>query len=98
MSIDNKTRESRVSRWQALKSAWETKLAEADNENDKSVAAAMIDEAEGMIERLEKTDEVKKKSIVTKGSVDIPKKKVTKTDTYPHRDKDSTETIGTLGS
>ena len=96
MSITEETRAARVNRWKDRKSAWETKLDEADNENDKSAAAAMMAEAEGMIKRLEKTDEVKKRSIATKGLGDIPKKKVTKTDTTSHRDKDSTETIGTL--
>ena len=98
MSITETVRTDRIKRWKARKSAWESKLDEADNENDKNVATAMIAEAEGMITRLEKTDEVKKKSFKTKGSVDSPKKKVITPDTHPHRDKDNTEAIGTLGS
>ena len=56
MSITETVRTARIKRWQNLKSAWVTKLDEADNENDRNVASAMIAEAEGMITRLESHD------------------------------------------
>ena len=88
MAIDEKTREQRVVRWKARKSAWESKLAKAANENDTAEAKAMIAEAEVVIERLEAKDSSKEKTVETKGAINVPKKKVINTDAPPRKTKD----------
>ena len=112
MAITEAVRTARTKRWQNHKNAWETKLAKADNENDKTVAAAMIAEAEGAIKRLEskdkivqeeamydkqKTEPIVKKIKKDRASESGMEKQKTKTDTYPHKAKDSTDTTGTIG-
>jgi len=91
MVINEKTREQRVTRWNAKKSVWESKLAKAANKNDTAVANAMIAEAEGAIERLEVKEGQKEKTIETKTPVNVSKKKVVNTDEYPHKYKDSAD-------
>lgn len=99
MPITEKTRKARVTRWTALKRAWQSKLKKASNENDTTVAKAMIAEAEETITRLEVKGEAKeeKKSSSTEGVISTPKKRITKTDTYLHKAKDSSDTTGTIG-
>ena len=52
MTIDENTRKARVVRWKAKKSVWDSKLANAANENDTAVAKAMLDQAESALARL----------------------------------------------
>ena len=95
MSISEETRKTRVTRWTNLKRAWESKLTAASNENDTAVAKAMIEEAEGMIKRLEiksedtayPTKEVSKSSKKSKSDATKDSRKA----------KESTDTAGTIG-
>ena len=52
MSIDNKTREERITRWEARKRAWGAKLESAKNQTDTDVANLMIEEAKDALSRL----------------------------------------------
>ena len=87
MPIDEKTRESRINRWKNLKSAWESKLAKASNENDSAVAKKMIAEAEGMIKRLESKDEIVQKEDISDKDKMAPLVKKTKSS---HKKRDTT--------
>jgi len=101
MVITETTRAARVKRWQNLKSAWEAKSKEADNENDKNVAAAMIAEADGMIKRLESNDEqTQEEDMVSKDKITPIMKKAKAS--HKKRDSDiipeEEGSISTLGS
>jgi len=99
MTISNETRNRRVRVWTERKSVWEDKLASAKSQNDTDVAKLMISEAEDALKRLGVKDTTKQdKTKSTEGSsTNIPKRKIAKTDTTTHKDKDSTDTTGTLG-
>ena len=97
MTINENTRKARVVRWKAKKSVWDLKLADATNETDIAEAKTMIDEAEGFITRLEGKDKPKEKISEMKGPDEISKRKVRKTDMYPHKAKDSADTTDTQG-
>ena len=99
MTIDEKTRKRRVVRWKAQKSAWESKLAEAANENDTAVAKAMIAQAESAIKRLEVKDKVvREEDTPDKQNIDpitkkikADRKKITKSTVHSTKAKDSTD-------
>jgi len=98
MAINEKTHEERVFRWRIQKNVWELKLSRATNENDKSVAKVMIEHAKAALKLLGMTEESKEKTIETKGSIDVPKKRVVNTSMYAHRTNASEDTISTVGS
>ena len=104
MALLDATRERRVRIWKAHKETWESKLASATSQNDTAVAKLMISEAEDALNRLkgkedEKAEDKKQEGVKGKTKITpvIGMDARVSTDKYPHKDKDSTDTTGTIG-
>ena len=79
MTINEKTRESRIAIWTAKKRVWGAKQAAATNESDTAVAKLMFDEAEDALKRLgvnTKAKVVSEEEMYSKSKMDEITKKV----------------------
>ena len=91
MSLTNESCERRIATWTAKKKAWAAKLAVATSTSATDVAKVMVDEAEGVLKRLETEDKlVREAAAYEKQNIDTLVKKV-KVD---RKKLDSSEAMG----
>lgn len=77
MSLTDESRERRIATWTTRKKAWEAKLAVATSTSATNVAKIMVDEAEGVLKRLETKEEiVQEEAAYEKQNIDTIVKKV----------------------
>ena len=95
MEIDNKTREERITRWEARKRIWGGKLESAKNQTDTDVANLMIEEAKDALSRLGVKGEVVSDVVKSTKSSSKSEAKKPKHDTStPLNSKDNTSSLG----